>query len=55
MAHYNYKRVRDLLPDDFRERFKQKYEQEFDDDWNYNGDGKYWRDKLTALIGKEGE
>lgn len=40
MAYYNYKEVRDLIPNDFRDAYIEKFEQdgtEYDGDPNYDG------------------
>lgn len=40
MAYYNYKVVRDLIPDDFRDKFIEQFEKdgtEYDHDANYDG------------------
>lgn len=42
MAYYNYKRVRDLIPDDFRSSFEAKWKEEtgrnFEGTADYDGD-----------------
>jgi hypothetical protein len=41
MAYYNYKHVRDLIPDDFRDKFIEEYNKngyEYEGTCNYDGD-----------------
>jgi len=42
MAYYAYKEVRDLIPNDFRDRFEESFKvengREYDGDANYDGD-----------------
>lgn len=42
MAYYAYKYVRDLIPDDFQNRFEESFKaesgREYDGDSNYDGD-----------------
>lgn len=45
MAYYTYKEVVHQIPQEYRDKFKEEYSKEPDDDPNYNGDD--WL--LTAL------
>jgi hypothetical protein len=48
MAYYNYKVVRDMIPDDFSEKFIKDFEEENDMEYDHdaNYDGHMWL--LTA-------